>query len=257
MLTSLAVAAALIIWPPAVTTKRLLRTRARPRLRWRPQAPPVLVVAGIAGVAGWLTIGAGGAVAGALAGATLCLRHRSRYGLRDALASMANLAEALRSLVAELAAGSHPVDAAERVAADADPTSGRLLRSIASAVRLGGEPEITSTGTAGRQLVKAWRLATRHGLPLADVLDAVSRDLDQRVRFGRQVQARMAGPRASGAVLAAMPVLGVALGEAMGARPLSTLAGTPAGQVLLAAGVTLICAGVVWTARLTDRAVPR
>jgi len=69
------------------------------------------------------------------------------------------------------------------------------------------------------QLARAWRVSAKHGVALADVLDATRRDLDQRAAFARQVHARMAGPRASAAVLAGLPVFGVLLGELSGARP--------------------------------------
>jgi len=65
----------------------------------------------------------------------------------------------------------------------------------------------------------------------------------------------MAGPRASGAALAALPALGVLLGEAMGAHPLHILFANSLGQALLAAGTILICLGLRWINRLTSQAV--
>jgi len=89
------------------------------------------------------------------------------------------------------------------------------------------------------------------------VLDAVRRDLEQRARFTRQVIARMTGPKASALALSLLPVLGIVLGETMGARPLRVLTGTGVGQVLLVTGVTLLCAGVAWSGRITNRVVHR
>jgi tight adherence protein B len=83
----------------------------------------------------------------------------------------------------------------------------------------------------------------------------VRRDVAGRVRFDTQVRARMAGPKASGAVLTALPGLGVLLGELMGANPIRVLLATGPGQVLLAIGTLLACAGVCWTAKLTTPAV--
>jgi tight adherence protein B len=57
-------------------------------------------------------------------------------------------------------------------------------------------------------------------------------------------------------VLAVLPLLGVALGHAMGAAPLSVLRNTTTGQVLLVIGSGLACAGVLWSARLVSRVVP-
>jgi tight adherence protein B len=106
-------------------------------------------------------------------------------------------------------------------------------------------------------MATAWQLAQRHGLPLADVLDAVRRDLEQRARFTRQVIARMTGPKSSTLVLSLLPLLGIALGETMGASPLRVLSGTGLGQTLLVMGVILLCAGVAWSGRITNRVVHR
>jgi tight adherence protein B len=65
----------------------------------------------------------------------------------------------------------------------------------------------------------------------------------------------MAGPRASGTVLAVLPLLGVLLGEGMGAHPVHVLLATPIGQTLLALGTTLIATGLYWITRLTTRTV--
>ncbi|HEY0496796.1 MAG TPA: type II secretion system F family protein [Kutzneria sp.] len=171
---------------------------------------------------------------------------------------------ALGAMVAELRVGAHPATAAERAAVDADPLAAKAMSTVATTARLGGDvdralvrsasAEPSLAGVLG-QVGRGWRLASRHGLPLAEVLDSVRRDLDQRLQFGRQVHARMAGPRTSAAVLAALPELGVLLGEAVDARPLHVLADTPIGQVLLVIGALLICAGVVWSAKLTDHVV--
>jgi tight adherence protein B len=76
-----------------------------------------------------------------------------------------------------------------------------------------------------------------------------------RVQFAHRLRARMAGPKASGTVLAVLPLLGVVLGEGMGARPTHVLLASSLGQTLLAIGTSLISAGLYWIARLTSRAV--
>ncbi|MBP2475255.1 tight adherence protein B [Crossiella equi] len=123
--------------------------------------------------------------------------------------------------------GADPVCTPGRAAASPDAVSGRLLR--------------------------AWRIAREHGVPLAELLDAQRRDLEQRARFASQVHARLAGPRATAAVLAVLPLVALGLGEVMRAAPLHVLTSTAAGQVLLVAGVVLVCAGLEWSARLAGR----
>ena len=53
-------------------------------------------------------------------------------------------------------------------------------------------------------------------------------DLDARIRLSGQVTAQLAGPKASAAVLAGLPLLGVALGQGIGANPWHVLTATPA-----------------------------
>jgi tight adherence protein B len=106
------------------------------------------------------------------------------------------------------------------------------------------------------RLAVAWSLADRYGIPLADLLDAVRSDTEQRVRFAAEVRARLAGPKATAAVLAGLPLLGLVLGHAVGAAPLRVLSATSAGQGLLVVGTGLACAGILWSARLMSGAVP-
>jgi tight adherence protein B len=174
------------------------------------------------------------------------------------------MADAVHGLVAELRSGAHPVVAAESAAKDAKEPARAVLTTIAATARLGGDltaairrfaTENPALAPALRPLAHGWSLAQRHGLPLAEVLDAVRKDVAGRVRFAHRVRARMAGPRASGAVLAVLPLLGVVLGEGMGAHPTKVLLTTPLGHTLLAAGTTLISAGLYWITHLTTRAV--
>ena len=258
---------ALLCWPAARSAGRLrglAGARGRSRGWCRVSRPTTAMVAGGAAVAGWLLGGPGGGVAAALAAGTAWRRLAARRGNRQAMAAVDGMAEALRSLVAELRAGAHPAVAAESAAVDAEPAAAVAMRSIAAVARLDGDVEraLTASRTANpaiarvlTQLSQAWILVRRHGLPLADVLDAVHHDLDTRVRFARQVLARMAGPRASATILALLPAVGIALGEAMGARPLHVLTGTTAGQLLLVTGTALTCAGIAWSARLTSQVV--
>jgi tight adherence protein B len=266
MVSLVLLGAAVLCWPTRRSRTRLrdLSTTGRPARRWRPPRPgPLGVVAGV-GVLAWLAVGPGAGVAAAVLSAVLWRRWQSRRRLRAGLDAISALAEAVRSLATGLRTGAHPAEAADLAAADAAPPAADVLRAIAAAARLDGDihralatvPTLVLTDALSR-LGRAWVLATRHGLPLADVLDAVARDLDQRARFSRQVLARMAGPRASATILALLPAVGVALGEAMGARPLHVLTTTAAGQLLLVTGVALLCAGIAWSARLTERVVLR
>ncbi|MEU4517981.1 type II secretion system protein [Amycolatopsis sp. NPDC024027] len=241
----LCVGAALACWPAAPNRLQVMieppATVRVPQV-WR--AVRWLLPAALAG----LLAGAGGAIAAGVL--TLAWRQEWRAHRRATadLTMAAHTATALRTMVAELRSGAHPVTAAE-AAADVVPAVAGDLRALATAAQLDTE----APASALPQLAAAWTLAKRHGLPMADVLDATRRDAEAGLAFGRRMHAKLAGPRASATVLTGLPVLCVLLGQAMGAAPLSVLTGSTPGQVLLVAGCVLLWAGTAWCRALTGR----
>ncbi|KOX31670.1 type II secretion system protein [Saccharothrix sp. NRRL B-16348] len=249
----LLLAAALLVLPSAEARRRLAGPRRG--ARWK-SVKPNRVSAVVVGIALGLPVGVGGAIAGALLAATVWRTYREAVRQRDRMAASVALADGLKAFVAELRSGAHPAKAAIGAAEDAEPPATDVLRAIAATSARGGDVEAALADFPdARHLARAWRLSAVHGVPLADVLDAVRRDLDRRTAFAGQVHARMAGPRAGAAVLAGLPLFGVVLGELGGARPLAVLSGTPPGQVLLVAGVVLICVGLRWSGRLTRQVI--
>jgi tight adherence protein B len=261
-------AGALLTWPVRAATARLRalrppgRTDGRRSRRHHRRLGLIVLVA--IGVAVLLLGGPALALATVVATATLRSRWRARHQLRNRLDSGSAVAEALRGLVAELRAGAHPAAAADQAMTDAQGPAIAVLGDIAITARLGGDVHAALLRRAAespmlapvlRPVAYAWALAHRHGLPLAEVLDAVRRDLEGRLRFARQVHARMAGPRASGTVLLGLPVVAVLFGLDMGANPVRVLLLTGTGHTLLAIGTTLACAGTLWIAKLTGKAV--
>lgn len=159
---------------------------------------------------------------------------------------------ALQLLVAELEAGGRPADV---LAAAAEVGCLAAFEGAASAAARG--EDVASVLVADRDLAPvgaAWSVAARHGAPLAGVLQRVAADLDARDAQADRVAALLAGPRASSALLTAMPALGLVLGSALGARPVAFLLGTRAGHAALLGGVVLDAAGALWTGRLAARA---
>ncbi|MGH3435757.1 MAG: type II secretion system F family protein [Sciscionella sp.] len=258
------VGTAALCWPlrPAATRLRAPRPGARLLARRIPVPSRLLLLAGTAAVVG-LTAGPAIAVAVTLLVWTVEGRFRARRLSRRRAQATAGIVDALTSLVGGLRAGGHPAACASAAAEECAPPAAGVMRMIAAAGRLGGDVRCTLSRGADRapelvgvldQLATAWDLAGRHGLGLADVLDAVRMDLAHRARFAAAVHARMAGPRSSATVLAALPAVGIVLGEAMGAHPVRVLLG-PTGQWLALLGSGLICAGVRWSAWLTERPV--
>lgn len=268
-------AASLLCWPPGRPGSRLRALHGLPRpaaTGWLAGETRVAVVAAGIALACWLLLGLAGALAGAGFAAMAWRRWRARRQAQARIAAVTETADALGGLVAELRAGTHPAVAAESVAAELIEADGEYgaaataLRAVAAAGRLGGDVHaaLARCATVGDpamrgsidRLARAWALAQRHGLPLAEVLDAVRRDLAAHARFEGRLRATLAGPRASAAVLACLPAFGLALGEAMGAGPMHILASTAAGQLLLLIGAALVLAGLGWSARLTGRVAP-
>lgn len=253
MLSLLLLAIALLVWPQLRTLRRL-----RPAGKREIVVPPYIwLIAATIGT--YLVAGIGGLIAGAVVAATvyrIVKQGKRDRALRTATEALSN---GLGGVVDELRAGAHPATAAEGAAQDTPAPANEVLRAAAATARLGGDVERTLRDlrqpllkTAVDQLARAWHVSAKHGVALADVLDATRRDLDERAAFARQVHARMAGPRASAAVLAGLPVFGVVMGELSGAGPAQILLNTAAGQVLLVVGAVLLAAGLWWTKRITE-----
>lgn len=261
---ALLLALALVVGRPS--TRRRLGPTASPR--WR------LPSNGLRG-AGWVAVGLGCVAVVllplttvlfvAVVGATVSLRYRRRRRIRGATSEGHALETALDVLVGELRAGSHPVRA---FGVAADETAGAVavsLRSVAARARLGAD---VAAGLAAasrssalpahwERLALCWRLASDNGLGIATLMRAAQRDIAERQRFSARVTSSLAGARATATILAALPVLGVLLGQLVGARPLAFLLGGQAGGWLLFIGSTLACGGLLWSDHIADRVVPR
>lgn len=167
------------------------------------------------------------------------------------------------ALADELRAGRSPPQALAVVAESGGPLAGSLAVA-ARATGLGGDTEVALRDVAAaapagaelHRLAAAWQLSRTSGCSLADVLDAVAGDARDRRQRRRLVAGLLSGPRATAGLLAALPVLGVLMGSALGADPVRVLTSTGPGQLALAAGVGLDIAGVLWTERLVRGAEP-
>ncbi|OBI46634.1 type II secretion system F family protein [Mycobacterium colombiense] len=196
----------------------------------------------------------------AVVGATAGLRYRRRRSIRRAAAEGDALQSALEVLVGELRAGSHPVRAFGVAADDTVGAVAASLRSVAARARLGADVAAGLAAAARdsalpahwERLALCWRLASDNGLGIATLMRAAQRDIAERQRFSARVSSSMAGARATATILAALPALGVLLGQLIGARPLGFLLGGHAGGWLLLVGSALACVGLLWADRIAD-----
>ena len=201
-------------------------------------------------------------LAAAAVAATASLRYRRRRQLRHATEEGRRLEAALDVLVGELRVGSHPVQAFDVAAAETAGAVAMSLRAVAARARLGADvtaglrvaARSSAQPTHWHRLAVCWQLANDHGLAIATLMRTAQRDIVERQRFSARVESGMAGARATATILAGLPVLGVALGQLIGARPLSFLLSGHAGGWLLVAGAGLACGGLLWSDRIIARA---
>jgi tight adherence protein B len=242
-------AAALLAWPdPAALRRARITPRAR-SLAWsadRLGPLPVAVLAAAVGAALSTPLVAG------LGAGCAALAARSWQARRTAAREegrQAALVAALGAMAADLRSG-RPLDAAAASAARGagdDDVGRQLLR----AVRTAAVPHAEEL----QRLSGAVRLSARTGASLAEVVTAVEDDLRARQRHRLELRSALAAPRAGAALLAGLPLLGLAMGSGVGADPWRVLTQTGIGQVLLVAGVGLEIAGVAWSHRLVARVI--
>ncbi|MHA7650149.1 type II secretion system F family protein [Mycobacterium sp. ML4] len=202
-------------------------------------------------------------LAGALAGAVAGVRYRRRRTRRRAAHEGRALQAGLDVLVGELRVGAHPVQAFDVAADETDGAVSAAMRAVAARARLGADVAAGLRAAAGasalpqhwERLAACWQLATEHGLGIATLMRAAQRDIAERQRFSATVASGLAGARATAAILAGLPLLGLLLGQLMGARPLRYLFSGHAGGWFLMVGIGLTCLGLWWSDRITDRVV--
>ncbi|MGB3484544.1 MAG: type II secretion system F family protein [Mycobacterium sp.] len=260
MIPALLLAMAVLVHPSASGSRRRIIRRAVPA---GPSRRGLAMVGAVSAAVVVVQLPMPAIVAAALAAGTGTLRYRRSRARRQARREGLALAGALELLTSELKAGAHPVSAFDIAATETAGTSAAVssgLRSVAARAGLGADVAVglqdvakrSSLPQQWRRLAACWQLATDQGLPIGVLMRAAQLDIAERQRYAARVDAGMAGARATATILAALPVLGVGLGELMGAEPLTFLSGG-AGSAVLVVGVLLVCVGVLWSGHITDR----
>jgi tight adherence protein B len=167
------------------------------------------------------------------------------------------------ALAGELRAGRTPAQALAAVAGLAGPLR-PALEAAHLAVALGADAaeELARAATVPgaerlRYVAAAWAVADTAGGRVATMLERLCESMDSDDELRRELDAAMAGPRATMGLLASLPLLGLALGESVGAHPLHLLLHRPLGWGLLVGAATLDGIGVLITraiARVAMRA---
>jgi tight adherence protein B len=253
----LALVVALLVFPVGSRSRlEALGVLAQPRRRL-----PLLPCACVVAVALTVVLPVGLVAASSIVGVTLWTRRRRSLRVRRRATESAALQGALDVLVAELRVGAHPVSAFSAAATEVDGPVAESMQAVAARARLGADvaaglhsvTRSSSMPAHWRRLAVSWQLAQDHGLSIATLMQTAQRDIVARERFSAEVDAGMTGARTTAVVLAGLPLLGIGLGELIGAEPVSFLLSTGAGGWLLVIGVTLACVGLLWSDRITRR----
>ena len=169
---------------------------------------------------------------------------------RDEVVRVAQVLESLMGL-------GHLPSSALALAAEEYP----MVAPAVAAQKMGGDPwevmEQLSTvpGQEGlSQIGRAWRVSQVCGGSMHASLEQVRANLEEAQNTDSVVTGELAGPRATGQILAVLPLLGLGMAATLGVNPLGFLVGGVGGRACLMAGVGLICAGVIWSEILAQRA---
>ncbi|GAA1824675.1 type II secretion system F family protein [Microlunatus capsulatus] len=230
--------------------------------RTRPPARAVLLAAAglaalpvLAGLLGGARAAVPG-VAGALVLATAARLVVLALARRAADRTAAEVVQGCTVLAANLRVGQVPSRALATAAA-ACP----VLRPAHETLLLGGDVtevwlrQATGPGAGGlRELARAWQVASRSGASLGSTLEQVAagQSADQALRA--VVGGELAAPRATGKLMAALPVLGLGMGYLLGGDPVGWLTAGPAGWACTVLGTALACTGVLWIEALARAA---
>ena len=177
---------------------------------------------------------------------------------RQAARQRAESATMLTLIVGELQAGA--TMGAALTACLPTLTEPELRREITVAAR-----RCATGGSAGAELEQspilalslmghAWRIAETNGMALAGVLDNIRHRIDHQNRHESRTKAALQGANATAIVLALLPLLGMVMGHAIGVNVPAFLTGGGVGGLILIAGVSAECAGILWSDHIIQKA---
>ncbi|MEW1898699.1 type II secretion system F family protein [Streptomyces albidoflavus] len=219
-------------------------------------------------VAGAVLAAAGQSFLPLAAGCAAVPLARRRLAARAATRARERRAEAVRELCGALAqevrSGRQPVAALLHAVGEARGLGGAEA-GVTAAARFGGDVAGALREAAGAPgaeglsgLAACWEVAVDRGAGLASGVERLAAALRAERDQAADLAAQLAGARSTVLMLAALPLLGLVLGWAMGADPLRVLLHTPAGLACLLMGSALESAGLWWALGIVRRAgVPR
>ncbi len=169
----------------------------------------------------------------------------------------ADAAGVLQRIAVLMEAGVSPAKAWIYAAEDGE----EVAVAVAAEVDAGASPGValgvlgSRWGGSWREVSVAWRVAETVGAPLAPSLRRFADALRDAQRSRDDVAVALADPAATAKLVAWLPLVAIGLGLALGFDVGRTLT-HPVGLVCVLAGIALMIAARLWTARLVDHAKP-
>lgn len=99
-----------------------------------------------------------------------------------------------------------------------------------------------------------WEVAMHSGAGLTEALTRLAASARSAAEAQSEIEAQLAGARASARMMSLLPVAGLLLGMALGADPLAWLVGSGLGWGCLLLGGLLTVTGAAWTGHIAQRA---
>ena len=162
----------------------------------------------------------------------------------------APIPELLCALAAELAAGQPTVRALESAAVGLEPhpcpqamAACRTGADVAGALRADAR---APGARALRGLAACWEVSERSGAGLSVAVSRLAEGLRAAADAEAQLAGEVAAVRTSARLLAGLPLLGLLIGQWIGADPLAWLTGSWVGRAVLLTGVALQLLGMAW-----------
>ncbi|HEX6209063.1 MAG TPA: type II secretion system F family protein [Actinomycetota bacterium] len=191
------------------------------------------------------------------------LIHRAKAREAEALETERGLRDAVRALAASARAGLSIRRSLEEVARGGPAAVAGPFRRAAGELVMGRPLPAAlaslSDGLGSREaamLTGVLSIHHRAGGDLPTALDEVAALAERRAEARRRVRALTAQGRASGAVLALLPVAFVGLLSGTSGNGLGTIYASPRGAALLGAGLVLQLVGYAWIRAILRRAQP-
>lgn len=259
-------AAAVLLSLPRQASSRLTAFRdpdSRPSAAVPPRLSRTTVLAGVVLASGLAVAGApiGLALGVGVVPSGLQWLRSKRVAAKQRTDRESAVVEVTFALAAELRAGRTTQEALASAAESAGPLR-HVLAAAAASVAVGGSAATELEAGADlpgaerlRAVAATWRVTESAGGRVALVLERLGEAMDHDLALRGELQAAVAAPQATMKLLAGLPLVGIGIGQAVGADPLHILFYEPLGWALLAGAGLFDTAGILISRRITRRAM--